>query len=202
MTTVVEHDWSAYNRYIEQTARAIGVDMHPPPAPIDWWARAKAIAIVTVAAGLAIALVLWAWPRPQADQRAVEQFPGMVAAPAPQYDVLPPTLLVPPEKPAGSTAVHAVETVRNYVIFTTRTLPGMGAVKTGWQFADNTARKPHAQWCYLEPDNLRRGGAAVTIELPHGGGPLISDATLSSYGLARDQVVRAQSLCAWFGSQP
>lgn len=197
MTTLVEHDWSAYNRYIEQQARAVGVDIHEPLAPVDWWERAKAIALVTVAAGLAITLALWGWQRARTEPGLVEQLTRTVAEAAPQPTPVLNGFPAVPEKPVVTTAPPEGETIRNYVIFTTRTLPGVGAVKTGWQFADNSATKPYLQWCYLEPDRLRRDGAAITIDLPRIGRPQLSDNALSRYELNRDQVARAEALCAW-----
>jgi hypothetical protein len=199
--TLVEHDWSAYNRFVDRQASKVGLDTPVPRPLIDWWTRGRAIALVIAAAGVAIALVLWAWRSAGTDLRSEGQQLGNIAEAAPQSGAVPNWFPAVPQNSVVDPTPSEGETIRNYVIFTRRTLSGVGIVETGWQFADNNAARPDLQWCYLRPDTLRRNGISIVIDFPRVGLPQIPVTVLSSYELNRDQVARANALCVWFEKQ-
>src|SRR5262249_34403993 len=121
-----------------------------------------------------------------------------VASIAGDADLRPLTTDEHPTEPASTAApAEGPVTVRNYVIFTTRTLQGVGTVTTGWQFADSTADRPDFQWCYLLPDQGQQDGTTARIDLPKTGQPAVAATALSRHGLDRSEIMQAQGLCVW-----
>lgn len=189
MHSPVAHDWTAYNRWVDQVSDGVGRSKPPQTIPTDWWTFAKALALCVLALGIALAVVLWAWRDPK------------VVVPEIEVDVhqphgvtpLPPAIAKPAEVSPDSGKV-----VRNFVLFTERTVPGVGEVVTGWKFDNEGNARPVEQWCYLAPLYGAEVGAMLRFDLPRFNAATTSAAVLRRHRLTADELEKARRSCVWF----
>lgn len=187
------HDWSHYNRYVDALVGQVG---RPQRRPVlagvleNSWTIARAIGLTLLALSAALALVIWA---------------------SRESKVVVPELKVQVEQPRSSSrwprnsdvtapvSKDAGRVVRNYVLFTERTVPGVGAVVTGWRFASEKDERPASQWCYLVPVQGGEVGVTPHIPLSRFSDPRVSATALAQHRLTPSNLSAARQACTWFG---
>jgi len=186
MTNVV-HDWTHYNRWVDMVVNNVGRAKPAPRLPTDWWTIAKAVALAVLAFGIAVALMLWSWREPK------------VVVPDVKVEVQQPQALPWQQKrQLQNDDDHTNKVVRNYVIFTERSLTSVGSVVTGWKFADESQTKPEEQWCYLSPLFGGDVGVLTRIDLPRYSRATASAGVLAKHQLSESDLERARQNCVWF----
>lgn len=184
------HDWAPYNRHVDVLTDQVGRPLPrriEPPAPTDWWLIAKAVGLVILALGFVVALVIWASREPMAfgsEARAHE---------------IQPAVTRHFEHGTEKVSPDQSKVVRNYVLFTERTLPAIGAIVTGWKFASEKDQRPIDQWCYLVPAHGRAAGVTPQINLARFDALNVPAVTLSQHQLTGRDLDTARKACAWFG---
>ncbi len=186
MTTVV-HDWTHYNRWVDMMVDKVGRAKPAPRLPTDWWTIAKAVALSVLALGIAVALMLWSWREPK------------VVVPDVKVEVQQPQALPwQREREVQKEVADTDKIIRNYVIFTERSVTGIGSVVTGWKYADENHTKPEEQWCYLSPLYGGDAGVLTRIDLPRYSRATAPRGVLVNHRLNESDLERARQSCVWF----